>query len=147
VTSRIGSVSRLNYYSTFESQNKILETLVTLVSEVEGAREFHNMTDRAHLVSLAKVVPLILTIFKYSWISLSNDHGHQFAVWKDMDDIIPKLLHVFKDSDGVTLLQALADLLPSLPPEVSETSKLCLALQANQMRSPYLLSHPGSHNW
>lgn len=41
---------------------------------------------------------------------------------RSIDDLVPKLVVSFKDTDAVTLVEFLADVLPSLLPEVNAIS-------------------------
>lgn len=93
--------------------------MTTLVSRPEGARELVNAEDKAPMIALATMQPLTLKAFSYAWISASSDPDYGAKVQRDVDDIVPKLLDGFKETDGVTLIEALGDILPSLGPEVS----------------------------
>jgi hypothetical protein len=110
---------KLSYYSASETTLLILETLTSLVSRPEGAQEFINIETKVPIIMLAKRQTLVLKVFSHAWISASTDPEYGAKVQKDVDDIVPKLLNEFKETDGVTLIGALGDILPSLGPEVS----------------------------
>ncbi|PMD40381.1 DUF1941-domain-containing protein [Hyaloscypha variabilis F] len=94
----------------------ILETLLTIVSQPEGAIELLNVQDTSPLIEIASQYPLVLDVIKYTWLNASSLLGETQAVLENVDKIVPNLLVVFKGTDGVTFINFLGDCLPKLEP-------------------------------
>jgi hypothetical protein len=97
----------------------ILQTILTIVSQPEGAMELLHVQDLSPLIELASQESLVLEIFNYAWLNASIIPDEVQAVRENIDKIVPSLVVVFKGTDGVTFLSFLGDLIPKLEPEVS----------------------------
>lgn len=120
-----------------QTTNLILQILVTLVSQPEGAGEFFALEDNSSLVEVASTHQLALDVFKFAWINQAADPENCVRVRQSVNDIVPKLLLVFQDTDAVTLLDFLAETLPNITSAVSR--KVVQLLLSNAYR--YSLSH------
>lgn len=113
--------------SSEETTNLILQTLLTIVSQPEGASEFMTIQDLSPLIEIACQHPLVLQVFLYSWTNASTIVTETEAVKKSIDSTIPALIVNFKGTDAVTLLSFVANLLPKLESEVSLQHCQCRA--------------------
>lgn len=105
--------------SSDETTQLVLQTLLTLVSRVEGAKEFVAVDDVSALVEIAPSQPLALDIFLYSYSQSATFAEDADSMKTKIDGTISSLISSFKGTDGVTLLAFLAELLRRLDPEVS----------------------------
>lgn len=71
------------------------------------------------LTELAAQQPLVLDVIGLSWSNVSTTKSDLNIVSSSIDDIMPKLIVAFKDTDAVTLLAFTADAFSKVPPEVS----------------------------
>lgn len=108
----------LTTYSSPETTNLILQTILTIVSQPEGALEMLRIEDLSPLTEIAVQYPLVLDIFSFTWTNASTI-GPPDAVRESIDKYVTILLVVFKDTDAVTLLNFIGNLIPKLTPEVS----------------------------
>jgi Neurochondrin len=111
------------FSSSAESTKLILQTLLTIVSQPEGAVELLHIQDLSPLIEIASQDPLVLEIIKYTWLNASTISDEIQVVREKVDRVIPALVVVFKGTDAVTFLSFLSDLLPKLEPEVSSLIK------------------------
>lgn len=81
--------------------------------------ELLHVQDLSPLIELANQDPLVLEIFKYTWLNASMIPAEIQAVRENIDKIVPSLVVVFKGTDGVTFLSVLGDLIPKIEPEVT----------------------------
>lgn len=97
----------------------MLQTLLTLVSRVEGAKEFVAIEDVSALIEIAPSQPLALDIFLYAYSQSATFTEDTAALKTKIDQIVQSLVASFKGTDAVTLLAFLAELLRRLDPQVS----------------------------
>jgi hypothetical protein len=114
----------LTFHSRPETTKLVLQTLLTIVSQPEGALELLGIEDQSPLSEMATAYPLVLEIFDFGWTNSSTVPTEVQVVQKSINEVIPKLLVVFKGTDAVTLIGFVSDLLPKLVPEVHPTSHL-----------------------
>ncbi|KAM7196047.1 e9b59b6a-f39c-4d2a-9b94-75afe2ab05bc [Naviculisporaceae sp. PSN 640] len=106
-------------YSSEETTRLVLETLLTLVSQSEGAQEFNQVEDLTPLVEIAPSHQLALSILQHAWIGgMLASSSDKTALRSKFDNTIGHLVSSFKGTDAVTLLEFLADLLRGLDPEL-----------------------------
>ena len=108
--------SRLHYNSSPETTELILQTLLTFVSQVQGASELLRTDDLTPLTEIAVQHPLVLDILGFTWINTSTIVPH--TVLESIDRVIPSLIIIFRDTDAVTFIKFLGSLLPKLVPQV-----------------------------
>lgn len=101
----------------------MLQTLLTLVSRVEGAKEFVAIEDASALVEVAPSQPLALDIFLYAYSQSAAFTEDKAALKANIDQIVQSLVASFKGTDAVTLLAFVAELLRRLDPQVSGHSR------------------------
>lgn len=101
----------------------MLRTLLTLVSRVEGAKEFVAIEDVSSLVEIAPSQPLALDIFLYAYSQSATFAEDTAALKTKIDQIVHGLVASFKGTDAVTLMAFLAELLRRLDPQVSGPSR------------------------
>ncbi|ELR04309.1 hypothetical protein GMDG_06698 [Pseudogymnoascus destructans 20631-21] len=107
--------------SSPESTVLVLQTLLTLASCTIGASQILQVKDVTPLTELATQQPLVLDVIGLSWSNASTAKSNQNIVSSSIDDIMPKLIVAFKDTDAVTLLAFTADTFSKVPPEVLRT--------------------------
>lgn len=116
----------------------MLQTLLTLVSRVEGAKEFVAIEDVSSLVEIAPSQPLALDVFLYAYSQSATFTEDTAALKAKIDQIVQSLVASFKGTDAVTLLAFLAELLRRLDPQVSgpkRTHALVLATDCFPVRA------------
>ncbi|KAL2021020.1 hypothetical protein VTK56DRAFT_7675 [Thermocarpiscus australiensis] len=101
-----------------DSTRLALETLVSLVSQPNGARVFLGVEDLTPLTETAPSQPLVLDILFYAWLNAMTAASDKSSLRTKIDSTIGNLVSSFKGTDAVTLLAFLANLLPRLEPEV-----------------------------
>ena len=111
-------------FSSPETTQLILQTLLTIVSQVEGSLEFLKIKDLSPLTEIAPQYPLVLDILNYTWANGSTISTEVQAVYGSINRLIPNLLVVFKGTDAVTFLSFVASFIPKLPSEVCTNSLL-----------------------
>lgn len=97
----------------------ILQTLLTISSQPEGALEILSVQDVSPLIEIASQHTLVLEIFQYTWLNASSLSVHVPHVRESIDKVIPALVVTFKGTDAVTFLNFLDTLLHRIEPEVS----------------------------
>lgn len=106
-------------HSSDETTQLVLQTLLTLVSRVEGAKEFVTIDDVSALIEIAPSRPLALDIILYAYSQSTAFTEDTVFMQSKVDTIVRSLVASFKGTDAVTLLAFLAELLRRLSPEVS----------------------------
>lgn len=74
--------------------------------------------DLSPLIEIANQYPLALEIFEYSWTSASTLSAEVDAVRQSINRVMPHLVVIFRDTDAVTLISLVGNVLPKLDPEV-----------------------------
>jgi len=101
--------------SSKETTQLVLETLLSLVSQPEGAEVFTEISDLDSLTEIAPSQPLVLDIFSYAWLNATlSPETDKDKLRSEIDIRIGALVSSFKGTDAVTLMAFLADLLPRL---------------------------------
>ncbi|KAK0623118.1 Neurochondrin-domain-containing protein [Immersiella caudata] len=95
----------------------VLETLVSLVSQPEGARVLVSVKDLTPLTEIASSQPLALEVLLHAWLN-SAPVTEKVVLSSTIDKTVGNLVASFKGTDAVTLLDFLSKLLPGLEPEV-----------------------------
>lgn len=114
---RIPALVSVILHSSKETTQLVLQTLLTLVSRVEGAKEFVAVDDVSSLVEIAPSQPLALDILLYAYAQSAAFTEDRTSMQSKVDNIIQGLVASFKGTDAVTLLAFLAELLRRLSPE------------------------------
>jgi len=102
-----------------ETTKLILQTLLTISCQPDGALELLNIEDMSPLTEIAAQDPLVLDILKFSWTNALRKDGQVDTVRKKIDSTMPVLLSVFKGTDAVTLIGFSGSFLSNIVPEVS----------------------------
>lgn len=118
--------AELTPYSPPDTTSLILQTLLTITSQQEGAKELLSIQDVTPLVEITSQYSLALDILRYMWTNAAAIDGESDNVRESINRIIPSLLLIFKGTDGVTLMSSIADLLPKLEPSVSLKPSSCV---------------------
>ncbi len=105
--------------SSDDTTRLALETLVSLVSQPDGARVFTAVEDLSPLTETASSQPLALDALLYAWLNAMAVTADKHSLRSKVDSTINSLVSSFKGTDAVTLLSFLSRLLPRLQPEVS----------------------------
>ncbi|KAI3391573.1 hypothetical protein diail_7065 [Diaporthe ilicicola] len=114
---RIPALVSVILHSSDDTTQLVLQTLLTLVSHPEGAKEFMVIEDVSALVEIAPSQPLALDIFLYAYSQSATLVEDATSVKSKIDKTIQGLIASFKGTDAVTLLAFLAELLRRLDPE------------------------------
>ncbi|RDL34319.1 Uncharacterized protein BP5553_07447 [Venustampulla echinocandica] len=117
LTGRIDPLVKALIRSTSSTTELILQSLLTIVSQPEGALEMLRVQDLSPLIEIATQHSLVLDILSYTWLNASTVNTEIPAVRQSIDNVLTKLVVVFKQTDAVTLMQSVADFLPKLPAE------------------------------
>lgn len=107
------------FFSSVDTTQLILQTLLTLVSQTEGAVEFLKVEDLSPLTEIAPDTSLVLDIFDLAWANASTVTDEVPIVKASINNVIPALLLVFKGTDAVTLLSAIGTSMTKIKVEVS----------------------------
>lgn len=108
-----------NMRSSRPTEELILQTLLVLVSQREGAVAFTELEDPSPLTEIAPAHPLVLEVFSSVWLqsmTAASEDRHNLS--SRIDKTIGRLVSSFKGTDAVTLLAFLGDVLRKLDPEV-----------------------------
>jgi hypothetical protein len=92
---------------------------LTISSQPEGALELLSVPDLTPLIQIATQDPLVLEIMNYAWITASTIDTEVQTVRESIEKIMPALVTTFKDTDAVTLISFVGNLLPKLEFEAS----------------------------
>ncbi|RKF73691.1 putative duf1941 family protein [Golovinomyces cichoracearum] len=114
LTSRIHSLIKALFRSSNESTECILQTLSIIVSHLEGSVELLNSSDISPLVKLATQNTSVLNIFQYALLNLTNSDNDNDIMQQKIDDVMVCLVAAFENTDAVTFINFLAELLPKL---------------------------------
>ncbi|KAI9641206.1 hypothetical protein NHQ30_010006 [Ciborinia camelliae] len=117
LTGRTGPLVKALVQSSPETTQLILQTLLTIVSQVEGSLELLKVEDVSPLTEIAPQYPLVLDILNYTWANGSTINTEVQAVHGSINRLIPNLLVVFKGTDAVTFLSFVASFIPKLSSE------------------------------
>ncbi|KAK3296154.1 Neurochondrin-domain-containing protein [Chaetomium fimeti] len=101
-----------------ETTRLTLETLVSLVSQPDGAHVFTAVEDLSPLTEIAPSQPLALDVLLYAWLNAMTATPDKESLRSKIGATMSSLVASFKGTDAVTLLSFLASLLPRLEPEV-----------------------------
>ncbi|TGO19265.1 hypothetical protein BTUL_0005g01140 [Botrytis tulipae] len=115
LTGRTGPLVKALIQSSPETTQLILQTLLTIVSQVEGSLELLKVEDISSLIEIAPQYPLVLDILNYTWANGSTVEVQ--AVYESINRLIPNLLVVFKGTDAVTFLSFISSFIPKLSSE------------------------------
>ncbi|PBP26945.1 DUF1941 family protein [Diplocarpon rosae] len=107
--------------ATPETTKLILQTLLTIVSQPEGASEILAVEDLSSLIEITNQYPLALEIFQYSWTNASTVNAEVQTVRRSIDQVIPKLILNFRGTDAVTFIAFLGNALVKLESEAVPT--------------------------
>ncbi|KAI6382896.1 hypothetical protein MCOR25_000411 [Pyricularia grisea] len=108
----------------------ILQALLTLVSYPQGAQTLAQIEDLSNLVEIAPTQPLVLNVLSFAFLgsmTIANTIDARSALAHKVEQVLADLVRSFTGTDGVTLLDFLADFLrrlddhflPSNPPWLS----------------------------
>ncbi|KAK4211937.1 Neurochondrin-domain-containing protein [Rhypophila decipiens] len=100
-----------------ETTRLVLETLLTLVSQPDGAQEFNQVEDLTPLTEIASSHQLVLKILEHAWLGGMLASSDKTALKSKLNKTVGNLVTSFKGTDAVTLLEFLSELLRSLDPE------------------------------
>ncbi|KAK2605422.1 hypothetical protein N8I77_008259 [Diaporthe amygdali] len=114
---RIPALVSVILHSSEDTTQLVLQTLLTLVSHPEGAKEFVAIDDVSALIEIAPSQPLALDIFLYAYSQSATFAEDAASIKSKIDKTIQGLIASFKGTDAVTLLAFLAELLRRLDPE------------------------------
>ncbi|KAL1843774.1 hypothetical protein VTJ49DRAFT_7484 [Mycothermus thermophilus] len=109
-------------HSSQDTARLILETLISLVSQPEGARVFVGVQDLSPLTEMAPSQRLALDTLLHASLSAMTPDTDKASLRSKIDSTIASLAASFTGTDAVTLLSFLADLIPRLEPEVLPTN-------------------------
>ncbi|KAE9367462.1 DUF1941-domain-containing protein [Stipitochalara longipes BDJ] len=117
LTGRTGHLVKAILQSSPETTELILQTLLTIVSQPEGAVELLGVVDLSPLIEIASQYPLALDVIKYTWLNASTILDETQHVRESVDNVIPSLVVIFKGTDAVTFITFLGECLPKLEPD------------------------------
>lgn len=96
-----------------------MQTILTTVSQPEGALEILAIQDLSPLIEISNQYPLALDILNFSWTNASTISAEVEAVRKSINQVIPALIVNFMGTDAVTFIGFVGNMLPKLEPDVS----------------------------
>ncbi|KAL2064316.1 hypothetical protein VTL71DRAFT_4810 [Oculimacula yallundae] len=114
LTGRIAPLVKALVQSPPETTKLILQTILTIVSQTEGALELMAIQDLTPLLEISNQYPLALEILSFTWINASTIQLEVEAVRKSINQVIPALIISFKGTDAVTFLSFIGSTLPKL---------------------------------
>jgi hypothetical protein len=106
----------------------MLQTLLVIVSQPEGAVEMLRVEDLSPLTEIAPQYSAVLDIFSFTWSIASTISQETTVVQQSINKYMPVLLVVFKNTDAVTLINFFGNLIPKLTPAVSADTSYSLDL-------------------
>ncbi|KAJ8068250.1 hypothetical protein OCU04_003817 [Sclerotinia nivalis] len=144
LTRRTGPLVKALVQSSPETTQLILQTLLTIVSQIEGSLELLKVEDLSPLTEIAPQYPLVLDILNYTWANGSTINTEVQAVHESINKVIPNLLVVFKGTDAVTFLSFIASFIPKLSSEALPRNpkwlkSITILLRALVNRKPTLI--------
>ncbi|ROW12291.1 hypothetical protein VMCG_00634 [Cytospora schulzeri] len=95
----------------------ILQTLLTLVSYPDGAKELASIEDVSPLIEIAPSHPFVLDVFLYAYAQSATLVDDQSSLRSNIGKTVQGLIASFKGTDAVTLLDFFDQLLRRLDPE------------------------------
>ncbi|POS83735.1 hypothetical protein EPUL_003857, partial [Erysiphe pulchra] len=114
VVARVPSLIKALTNASNESQKLILQTLLAIVSHLEGSIKFLSVHNISSLISIATREPLFLNLFHYAWVNVASISDGVDMVRKNIDNVMSCLVLEFKNTDAITLLKFTAELFPKL---------------------------------
>ncbi|KAK4180034.1 Neurochondrin-domain-containing protein [Triangularia setosa] len=118
LVSRIPQLVACLLYCSDDTARLVLEALVSLVNQPEGAKVFDTVDDLSTLTEIAPVQSLVLDTLFYAWLGVMATTADKRALSSKIDQTVGALVVSFRGTDGVTLLKFLGNLLPRLDPEL-----------------------------
>jgi hypothetical protein len=98
-----------------------LQTLLTFVSQPNGALEFIAIEDLSPLTEIAPQQSLALDIFRLAWSRTATEPPEVPKVKDSINKTMPMLINSFNRTDAVTFVAFIGDTLRKLPLEASST--------------------------
>ncbi|KAG0647682.1 hypothetical protein D0Z07_6683 [Hyphodiscus hymeniophilus] len=95
----------------------ILQTLLTIVSNPQGALEMMSIEDLSPLTEISVQYALVLDIVEFTWANAATSPPDIANVRDSIAKTIPILQTVFKGTDAVTFIKFMGSFLPKLAPE------------------------------
>ncbi|KAF7865888.1 hypothetical protein EAF04_006053 [Stromatinia cepivora] len=135
LTRRTGPLVKALVQSSPETTQLILQTLLTIVSQLEGSLELLKVEDLSPLTEIAPQYPLVLDILNYTWANGSTINTEVQAVHESINKMIPNLLVVFKGTDAVTFLSFIASFIMKLSSEALPRNPKWLKSTATLLRA------------
>ncbi|PVH82390.1 DUF1941-domain-containing protein [Cadophora sp. DSE1049] len=117
LTGRTAPLIKALIQSPPETTKLILQTILTIVSQPEGALEILAVQDLSPLIEISNQQPLVLDIFSFSWTNASTVTAEVEAVRKSINQVIPAMIVNFKGTDAVTFITFVGNMLPKLEPD------------------------------
>ncbi|TPX18385.1 uncharacterized protein E0L32_011718 [Thyridium curvatum] len=127
--------------SSAETTDLILQTITTLVSQPEGAAVLNKIDDLSPLTEIAPSHKLALDILSFSWLNAMANGEDMAGMRSKIDQTIQSLVATFKGTDGVTLLEFLAQVLSDLDSQLIPQNPKWLAQVVAFIRS-LVISRP-----
>ena len=119
-------------YSSGETTDNILKTLLTLASNPEGGKAFSEAEDWTPLIEIAPKQPYALAILSWSWLHAASATKNRASLSYRIDKTIYALIASYKGTDAVTLLDFIDKALGRLGDDVS-CSLLCFSGLSSQL--------------
>ncbi len=120
---------KLTLYSSPETTQLILQTLLTIVSHSEGAFEMLKIEDVSILIEISAKYSLAFDVLDLTWANAAISSPEK--VGESIDKVIPMLQNVFEGTDAVTFIGFMGRLLHKLAPQVS--TKSCNIIQFSDL--------------
>lgn len=114
VVARIPSLIKALTNTSNESKKLIIQTLIAIVSHLEGSIEFLSVQNLSSLISIVTQEPLVLNLFHYAWVNVASFSDRVDIVRKSIDNVMSRLVLEFKNTDAIPLLKFTAELFPKL---------------------------------
>ncbi|RKF59259.1 Uncharacterized protein C16C4.02c [Erysiphe neolycopersici] len=114
VVARVPSLIKALTKTSNESKKLILQTLLAIVSHLEGSLEFLSVPNISSLISIVTREPLALNLFHHAWVNVSSISDRVDMVRQSIDNVMSCLVLQFKNTDAITLLKFTAELFPKL---------------------------------
>ncbi|CAN8097196.1 unnamed protein product [Discula destructiva] len=115
---RIPALVAVVVHSSNETTELILQSLLTLVSSLEGAQVFLSVDDLSSLIEIAPAQPLALDVFAHAYAHAAMSSEIESSLQLKVDQTIKALAASFKGTDALTLLDFVDQLLRRLDPEI-----------------------------
>lgn len=108
----------LTVCSSPETTNLVLQTMLTIVSQPEGALNILNIKDWSAMIEISAQYPLVLDILCFTWTNATTVLQNTLAVQASIEGTLSTLVIQFQNTDAVTLLLFVGRILSLLPSEV-----------------------------